>query len=1366
MTLTGKVSGVRPDTSSSAATGTTAATDRSDASKSCAVSIVSDDGPEGPPSATRGEQAETTPAATSSPVSSKASFSQIFAFADGRLALLNIIGLLAAAAAGVAQPLMTIFIGRISTSFLRYSNAFFDHDLDIFHVAQKQLYHDIRQDSLILVYLGIAIFAASYIYMAAWSYTSEKICCRIREAYLRSTLQQEIAYFDEYGPGQLASHIRSDVHTIQSAINEKMPMTLMYVSTFVASVAVAFSQSWKLSLVLLPIAPTILVAGGVMSVLTKAAKQTELASTSKGANRAEEACRSIRTVKAFGKEAAMLEQYDRCNEETTLQGAKIGKLQGIGVGSLMWTIYSGYALAFWYGSKLIGQGELSPGRIISVIFSNFIGAFAIATIFPNLEYFSAALAAAGPVLAAIHRKPRLSEAGSDDGLEPKSVAGRVELEGVSFAYPSRPDVSILRSLSLSFEDGKTTALVGASGCGKSTVIALLERFYEPTAGRVTLDGIDIRHLRLSWLRDQVGLVSQEPTLFATTIRANIEFGLTKCDYNDRLTDDERFHLVVEASKKANAHDFIMALPDGYATLVGDNGSLLSGGQKQRIAIARALVKDPRVLLLDEVTSALDTASEAVVQAALDAARFGRTTIVVSHRLSTVKNADRIVVLGRDGVIEQGSHDELMSKAGGAYATMVGQQALSKPVPVEADPDSVQSVVDGRTSLQAPLKTALGTFSLGRIAASFELPRMSDFVQNGRPSISVLRRKSSGGEVPTVYEDDDEDQESSKSRRESKPGLRALAGLVLRGERNKRLHLEFLVGLVAASVIGAIYPIYSIVFGIAMDNFTQCNDAGPCFAPIRDNMLHQGRINAGAFFVIACGAAVISFLQVSTLTRAGSSVVQRVRHLMFERYLRSDVAFFDHPDHSGGALSSRLTDNAQKIYGALGPTLGVVVQCTTTMVVGYVVALSYGWRLALVVIAVSPLTLSAGLLRLRIIAHKDEKTRTVHETATRHASEAVGAIRTVAAYNLEHACLDLYRQHLDGPASTLVNSILRSSILFALSQSITLFAIAIAFYYGGKLLADGHLTSKSFFTVLMSVVYGSVQAGNVFNYTADLSGAYAAARATMELMETDPTIERDTERGKELSDVQGGLQLRNVYFTYPSRPNAPILRGISLDFEPGTFCALVGSSGCGKSTILQLLERFHDPTGGQILLDGCDTRSVNLASLRRHISMVPQDAVLYDGTIGWNIALGSVDDPSSVTMPAIRRAADIAQLTAFIDSLPDGFNTHVSGRGVQLSGGQKQRIAIARAMVREPKILLLDEATSALDPIGEREVQAALEKASEGRTTIAVAHRLSTIAKADTIYVLKDGDVAEKGDAKTLTDRGGIYAEMVRVQNVA
>ncbi|PWN49562.1 putative ABC multidrug transporter [Violaceomyces palustris] len=1278
---------------------------------------------------------------------SPVSFGRIFAFAKRRHMILNLIGLVAACGAGVAQPLMTIFIGRISTYFLRYSNAVESGNHQAFQQARVELDHNIRQDALVLVYLAIAMFFAVSTFadenMALWSYTAEKICTRIREAYLRSILRQEIAFFDDFGPGEIASRIRTDIHLIQGGISEKVPTSVMYLATFVSAFAVAFSRSWRLSLVLLPITPCIFLTGAVMSVVTRKAKEVELEGTAKGASRAEEVFSSIRTAKAFGKESVMLKQYDDCNEQTTIQGAKIGTLQGIGVGCLLFIIYSGYALAFFYGSKLIARGNIAAGDIISVIFSNFIGAFAIGNLFPNFEAFSMALASAGPVLRAIEREPLISckESGN---VTLDSIKGRIDLQDVHFRYPSRPDVAILRGLSLSIQEGKTTALVGASGCGKSTVLSLMERFYDPDSGHVLLDGVELRNLDLGWLRNNVGLVSQEPTLFATTVRGNIELGLSNDPKKSTLSASELFERVVASAKKANAHDFITSLPQGYDTVVGEKGALLSGGQKQRIAIARAIVKDPRILLLDEATSALDTSSESIVQAALDAASEGRTTIVVSHRLSTIKNADQIVVLGPQGVLEQGSHKELLSKEKGIYAGMVDAQKI-----LQAE--------EGKEKLPQESSTTLSILGGGEEPdpSNFTLRKVPSSLSSkpARPSLESLARK-----VSTL-----EEGSTPRTRQE---GLVAIIRSIMKNGQDRKIWRSYAAGLICSSISGAIYPVYAIVFGISLQNFYRCSGTvpGPCAEPARGDMLREALLNSGAFFIIAIGATFVSLLQVNILTRAGSTVVQRTRHMMFDALLRADVPFFDIATHSSSGLTSSLTDNSQKVYGLLGPTLGNVVQCISTMLIGYIIAIAYGWRLALVVIACSPLTLSAGLLRLRTISNKEEMTMSSHEEATRQASEAVGAIRTVVSFNLQEDCLRRYQEELRRPAKLLNITIVKASLLYAVSQCVIFFAIALAFWYGGHQLMDGVYTSKDFFTILMAVVYGSSQAGNMFNYTADMSNARSAAVEVMKIVNMKPKIECDREKGKAVETVEGGIRLSKVNFKYPSRPDVPILRSLSLEIKPGSFCALVGGSGCGKSTILQLLERFHDAESGEILLDGQNIRSLNLSSLRSQMSLVSQEPTLYDGTIGWNIALGGAGDPKDVTPEQIRKAAEIAQVKDFIESLPEGFETHVSGRGVQLSGGQKQRIAIARAMVRDPKILLLDEATSALDSNSEKAVQKALDEASKGRTTIAIAHRLGTIAKADQIFVLKDGAVAESGTSESLIEKKGIYAEMVRLQS--
>jgi ATP-binding cassette subfamily B (MDR/TAP) protein 1 len=390
---------------------------------------------------------------------------------------------------------------------------------------------------------------------------------------------------------------------------------------------------------------------------------------------AEEVISSIRTVQAFGTQKILGKLYDEHITKSHDLDAKVSVIHSFGTSVLFFVIYAAYALAFSFGATLVLRGEANIGIVINVLFSIVIGSSSLTMFAPQARAIVNARGAAAKLFATIDRVPLIDSA-SPDGLKPdaNTVKGHITLHDVRFNYPSRPDIPVLQAVNLSFPAGKTTALVGASGSGKSTIIALIERFYDPASGSIQFDGTNIKDLNIKWLRSQIGLVSQEPTLFSTTIRGNVEHGFLGTGL-EHLPDEERMAKVKEACTKANADDFITALPDGYDTLVGERGFLLSGGQKQRIAIARAIVSNPKVLLLDEATSALDTRSEGIVQNALDKVSKGRTTITVAHRLSTIKDADTIYVMGDGSVLEKGTHYELLQNYEGAYARLVRAQKL-------------------------------------------------------------------------------------------------------------------------------------------------------------------------------------------------------------------------------------------------------------------------------------------------------------------------------------------------------------------------------------------------------------------------------------------------------------------------------------------------------------------------------------------------------------------------------------------------------------------------------------------------------------------------------------------------------------------
>jgi ATP-binding cassette subfamily B (MDR/TAP) protein 1 len=517
-----------------------------------------------------------------------------------------------------------------------------------------------------------------------------------------------------------------------------------------------------------------------------------------------------------------------------------------------------------------------------------------------------------------------------------------------------------------------------------------------------------------------------------------------------------------------------------------------------------------------------------------------------------------------------------------------------------------------------------------------------------------------------------------------------------------------------------------------------------------------------FLMLAIVQFMAYSIQGTLFAKCSERLIHRVRDQAFRTMLRQDIEFFDLDENSAGALTSFLSTETTHVAGLSGVTLGTLLLVSTTLVSACTLALALGWKLALVCIATIPVLLACGFFRFWMLSQFQRRARSAYAGSASYASEAITAIRTVASLTREEDVLRQYRASLAAQQRASLRSILKSSLLYAASQSFMFLAFALCFWYGGTLIAKREYNMFQFFVVFSSVIFGAQSAGTIFSFAPDMGKAAESARSLKALFDRKPLIDTWSTTGEALDSVDGQIEFRDVHFRYPTRPEQPVLRGLNLTVSPGQYIALVGPSGCGKSTTIALLERFYDPLGGGIFIDGKEISSLNVNSYRKHIALVSQEPTLYQGTIRENILLGAATDVSD---EQINFACKEANIFDFILSLPDGFNTVVGSKGALLSGGQKQRIAIARALIRDPKILLLDEATSALDSESEHVVQAALDKAAKGRTTIAVAHRLSTIQKADIIYVFDQGRIVESGGHNELMKRGGRYAELVNLQSL-
>ncbi|GAA6011936.1 hypothetical protein JCM10207_003434 [Rhodosporidiobolus poonsookiae] len=1264
--------------------------------------------------------------------------------------LLNVIGLICAICAGVAQPAMTILFGNLTTAFTDYGTAMYRADgsadsTAALSAARNHLFSEVNKDVLVLVYIGIGTFFATWVYMATWIYTGECATRRIREAYLKAALRQNVAFFDKLGPGELTTRIETDTHLIQEGISDKIAISVQFISIFIAGFVIAIIRNWRLALAISSIVPCIAIAGGVMNKFMSKYKLSQLAETARGATLAEEVISSVRSSHAFGTQHRMAEMYDEPNQETLKQGLKGAQFHGFGLGVFFFIIYSSYGLAFYFGATLLLEGRITSGGIVNVFFSVLIGAFSLAQLAPNLQAISFARGAATAIFNTIDRVPSIDSA-SEAGLKPEHVEGLIELKDIQFIYPSRPSVHVLHGFTGVFPPGKMTALVGGSGSGKSTIIGLLERFYDPVEGSVKLDGVELKDLNVKWLRNQIGLVSQEPTLFATSVAGNIEHGLIGSRFENESPEQKR-ERVIEAAKLANADGFISQLPLGYDTQIGERGMLLSGGQKQRIAIARAIVSDPKILLLDEATSALDTASETIVQDALDRAAAGRTTITIAHRLSTIRDADQIIVLTAGHILESAmsanghsAHHILLENPDGAYSKLVNAQKFREQA--EDDEKESDSILDSEEQPAVP----------GELTRA----QLDELARNEKPQFENIKRVGTGRSLASeALERKQHDLEAGGQIGPVQHGFPYLIARMYKLNRDQ--WQKYVVGFCAAVGTGMVYPVFGIVFGGMISIFSEDTEDPAGRRAIR----HGG--DRYALYLSTIFIVVQNWAYGATAERLSA----KLRLNTFKAILRQDIAFFDEDKNSTGHLTATMADWATKIYGLFGVTQGVIIQSIFTLIGGAIIGLCYGPKVAAVGIACIPLTLSAGIVRLRVVVLKDQKNKKSHEQSAQMACEAAAAIRTVASLTRETDCYNIYSHQLDEPMRVSNRIAIYSNAIFSLTQSLSFFVIGLIFWYGAHQMIDAGLAIRDFFVAMISIVFGSIQAGNVFSFVPDMSSARGAAADFVELADSVPEIDAEDPSGEPfpLESSQGHIRFENVHFRYPTRQHVRVLRGLDIEVKPGQFAAIVGPSGCGKSTTIQLTERFYDPLAGRVIVDGKDISTLNVQSYRRAVALVSQEPTLYAGTVAFNIALGALVPPEQVTHEQIEQAAKDANIHNFIMGLPDAYETQVGGKGTQLSGGQKQRVAIARALIRNPKILLLDEATSALDSESEKVVQRALDEAAKNRTTIAIAHRLSSIQNADVIYVLNDGKIAEKGTHWELLAKKGIYFDLVAQQSL-
>ena len=1215
---------------------------------------------------------------------------------------LMILGLVGSIFTGASNPIMAYLTGSTTSE----ASLGTEGNINSMNETQKKIFFKEfkknmdKKVSEFLIY-GMTSFIAAFMSNFFWYYASLRQMHHLKEKYFARILMQEQGWFDQNNVYEFATKVQVQLDQIELGVGEKFGTLVESISTFITGLIISFLSSWKLTLIILCVSPFLALCTIYMITSSRKSLSLSRKAYETAGGIAEEVLYNIKTVVSFGHFDFEKQRFGYYADLVRQFDAKAGFKYAIATAGVNFFSFLSYFVCILYARSLLSKennNNIKPGDIMTVCLSTIMAISSFGMMAPNISIIQEACIASSDYFTLVDRKINIIESESNYMPSRDTIKGRIEFKNIDFIYPSDENRrKILDGLNLVFEPGQKIALVGESGCGKSTTVNLIERLYEPTEGEVLLDGVNIKKYDLNYLRSLIGYVQQEPVLFNSSIKDNIIFGRQELIENEFGNDID--NLIKDACNHTYAKEFIDKIPEKYDYIVGVKGSKLSGGQKQRIAIARAILCKPKILILDEATSALDNKSEKKVQKALDnISQKNVTTVIIAHRLSTVQNADLIYAIKNGKVVEKGTHEELL-KLNGYYASLVKSQINS---------EEIQEKLNHHNS------------------------------------------SNNANENIINNEEEDNDDEIKKEKPKPKKKLIPIQyGRILTLFRNKKM-VVFLASL-ASFLSGVITPLA----GYNLSNCINVFSSGD-----KNKIKVKGLLHARLYIVIAICAGVFILLKNRNFRIIGSYLSCQLRKLVINKYLNMDMGFFDREENSPGALLARLSMDTTQLHVVILLLVGDLVQTAGSVISGFVIGFIYDYRLMLIAVCFMPFIIISQVITNYTKQGARDSYRKINIESGGILSECVLNTKTIFSFNFEKEAVRMYLKVLDLAKKDFLRDSIFRGLLIGIGIFSTFCSKATIYHFASVFIRNESLVFEHMTICVTLSVAISTGCSDGLRGLAHISKAKKSFDSIFRILDTKTEIDSTEEGNKNkisAKKIKGKIEFKNVFFAYPTKPDLNVLKGINFTILPGQSAAFVGYSGCGKSTIIQLLERYYDVNAGdgEILIDDVNIKDYNLLELREKIGLVSQEPVLFKRSVYENILYGNL----TANKEEVLQAAQRAHIEKFFDKEQMGTKED------PVSGGEKQRLAIARVFLKNPVILLLDEATSALDKESEVEVQKSLFELQKFRTSISIAHRLSTIVDSDIIFVIENGNIVEQGKHQELINLKGKYLTLYQYSNI-